>query len=184
MSSANVSAKALVRALKVANSPGHALVLYDGLCNVCNASIQFVVPRVPDGNVLFASLQSDLAKQALHEFGAHKLAYADADTDVPSSSVVVTRGKVYNKLDGSVQLLKLMEGWPVSLWPVLGFLLSLVPRAVLDVFYDNFAKNRFKIFGGSDAVQPLPAGTEDFFLDAHESIHVCPVPQRKSKKKA
>ncbi|CAK9096286.1 Transcription factor MYB3R-4 (Myb-related protein 3R-4) (Protein ENHANCED DEFECTIVE CYTOKINESIS) [Durusdinium trenchii] len=168
-------AQAMARAMKAANTKGEALVLYDGLCNVCNKSVKFVLPRVKRGKVVFASLQSQLAQDLLKEFDASSLAYEEADTDVPTSSLVVSGGKVYSKTDGSVQLLQLMGG----AWPVLGKVVAVIPSSMRNTSYDRFAKARFKLFGGSEQVQAIPEDAEELFLDTFEGIHACPLPRTK-----
>lgn len=91
---------------------------------------------------------------------------------VPTSSVVVENGKAYEKLDASIVALRYMHG----LWPLLSILLSLVPKFMRDAFYDWFARNRFKFFGGTKYIQAIPKSKESLFLDADEGIHVCPRP--------
>jgi predicted DCC family thiol-disulfide oxidoreductase YuxK len=166
------AARALELARAHAKQPGRALVLYDGLCNVCNSSIRFALARCVPGTVAFASLQSQVAAQVLSEFECAGLAYADGAAAAPTSSIVLRGSRAFGKTDGSVMLMELMT-WP---FPVLAFIVGLIPALLRNAAYDVFAAQRFRLFGSTEAVQQLPEGTEHLFLDSHEGIHVCPMP--------
>ena len=153
--------------LSAARSDTRAVVLYDGKCNVCNAGVRFALYRTGPfeaKRVLFASLQGEVARHLLGEL-APRGTYAAGfypGTGVPNTSYVLTGGAVHAKTDGSIALLALMGAG----WPLLGWLLSLLPRAARDWGYDQFAAQRFRLFGGTDAVQPYPPAASGLFLDS------------------
>jgi len=155
------------------NAKEELLMLYDGKCNVCNWAVQFSLNRIANNAVMrYASLQSKFSAKFLEKLNVD--CFEDKkNPDVPTTSAVIHNGKVYTKLQASVVTLKYFK-FP---WPILAFLLSFIPKALGDKFYDWFARNRFRFFGGSKSVQPIPKAKEDLFLDKDEGIHVCPLPK-------
>lgn len=120
------------------------ILLFDGVCNLCNGFVQFVVPRDPAGRVRFASLQSDE--------GRHIMELAGVDPDQRESVVLVEAGEVYTKSDAVLRLARHLDG-PWSLAP----LATVVPRFVRDRVYDTVATNRYDWFGKKDQCM-LPSG--------------------------
>jgi predicted DCC family thiol-disulfide oxidoreductase YuxK len=113
------------------------ILLFDGVCNLCSASVQFVLKRNGKENVRFASLQSEFAVKAL------------TDSKLPSnylnSLVLLENGKTYVKSDAALKLAKNLNG----AWK-LGGIFSIVPRFIRDALYDWVAKNRYKWYGKKD----------------------------------
>mmetsp|Transcript_17339 Transcript_17339/g.19736 ORF Transcript_17339/g.19736 Transcript_17339/m.19736 type:complete len:162 (+) Transcript_17339:154-639(+) len=150
------------------------LMLYDGKCNVCNWAVQFSLNRIADNAIMrYASLQSEFAAKTLKKLDVNCFE-DEKNPDVPTTSAVIHRGKVYTKLRASVITLKYFR-WP---WPILAFLISLLPNFLGEKFYDWFASNRFRFFGGTEKVQAIPKEKENLFLDKDEGIHVCPLPSK------
>src|SRR5687768_5873407 len=101
----------------------HAIVLFDGVCNVCNDSVKFILARDPAGYFRFASLQSDVAKRLLRPFGL---------AEMPLHTMALIEGeRVYLK---SSAVLRVARRHGAG-WPLLSFALRLVPRPVRDVVY-------------------------------------------------
>lgn len=108
------------------------IILFDGECNLCDASVQFILKR--DGGYYdFASLQGSTGQQLIHK---HRL-----PSDL-SSVVVIEEGVPYIKSDAALRITKHLNG----LWP-LARVLRLFPRAGRDVFYDVIATHRHNWFG-------------------------------------
>ncbi|MGB1317861.1 MAG: thiol-disulfide oxidoreductase DCC family protein [Flavobacteriales bacterium] len=110
------------------------VLLFDGVCNLCSGSVQFVLKRNQKENVKFASLQSD--------FGAKTLANLNLPTDYVSSLVLAENGNVFVKSDAALKLAKHLNG----LWKI-GSVLLIVPKFIRNPVYDWIAKNRYKWFG-------------------------------------
>ena len=129
----------------------HAVVLFDGVCNVCNDSVKFILARDPAGYFRFASLQSDVAKSLLTPFGLGELPL--------STMVLIEDGRVYLRSSAVLGVAwRLGKGWAV-----LGLLGRLVPRPVRDALYAFFVKNRYRWFGQSEqCLVPTPALRERF----------------------
>jgi len=128
----------------------HPLVLFDGVCNLCNASINFMIDRDPRSRLRFAPLQSELGQSLLRE---HGLPPAELD-----SMVLLSEGKVYRKSSAALRIAQRLK-WP---WPLLsGFLI--VPRLLRDPFYNLVARNRYRWFGRQESCRvPTPELRERF----------------------
>lgn len=131
----------------------HPVVLFDGTCNLCNASVQFVLRRDPRARFRFAALQSPAA--------AALLAAAGWQGPRPDSVALVAGGRVLWKSSAALAIARGLR-WP---WPLLA-VFALVPRPLRDVVYDFVARRRLRWFGRQEACMvPTPA-LRARFLDA------------------
>ena len=73
----------------------HPILLFDGVCNLCNGAVQFIIERDEDGFFRFASLQSDAAKKLLEQ-------YPEAPEDI-STIVLLEKGRLYTKSDAALR---------------------------------------------------------------------------------
>jgi predicted DCC family thiol-disulfide oxidoreductase YuxK len=123
------------------------LILYDGVCGLCNRLTRFVLERDPAGRFRFAALQSPLAHEILIRHGRDP-------RDLDTLYLVLARGRpderLLRKSDAALWILRALGG-P---WRAAG-VLRLVPRAVRDLGYDLVARTRYRLFGRYDAC-PLP----------------------------
>jgi predicted DCC family thiol-disulfide oxidoreductase YuxK len=133
----------------------HAVVLFDGVCNLCNGLVQFVIPRDPDGYFQFAALNSEAAARVLstarHERHGGPLV---------DSIVLVEDGVVYVRSAAALRLARRL-GFP---W-ALGYGLMIVPRPVRDAIYDLVARRRYRWFGRRETCMVPGSGIRDRFLD-------------------
>ncbi|WP_337446688.1 thiol-disulfide oxidoreductase DCC family protein [Bacillus cereus] len=113
------------------------IVLFDGECNVCDRSVQFIIKRDPIGLFKFASLQSDIGKELLNKY--------NAPNDL-SSLVLIENNNCYLKSSAALRVTKNLKG----AWKLL-YLLLVVPKPLRDYFYSIMAKNRYKWFGKKDS---------------------------------
>lgn len=134
------------------NTTEHPVLLFDGVCNLCSSSVQFVIERDPEGKFRFASLQSEEAKSLLNQHQAYS-----EDLD---SVVLVKNDKVYTRSSAALQVLKTMGG----AWSLL-YGLIIVPKPVRDFIYDWVARNRYKWFGKKDACWLPTPDLRSRFLD-------------------
>lgn len=139
-----------------AKETGHAVLLYDGVCGLCNGVVQYVLPRDTANTFYFASLQSDYAREILVK---HKRNPDSLDTVY----VVVDRNKDSEKLlskSSAAIYVASKLGWPVALGQVLGIL----PRFIRDKLYDFVAANRYKWFGKHDVCMAPTQQDKERFL--------------------
>lgn len=135
-------------------APEHPLILFDGDCNLCNGSVQFVLKRDAKATFQFASLQSEAGRGALALV---------ASLDQPDSIMLIRAGKLHIKSSAALGIARGLR-WP---WPLLS-VFWLVPSRLRDFVYDWIARNRIRWFGKPEHCwlpQPEFLGR---FLDAAE----------------
>ena len=111
------------------------IILFDGLCNLCNSSVQFLIKRDSKDIFLFVSLQSELGKELLS-----KLPIAIQKTD--SIILYESEAVFYYKSQAVFQIIKSLGG----LFNLL-LIFKLLPHSIHDFIYDYIAKNRYHWFG-------------------------------------
>lgn len=122
----------------------HPVLLFDGVCNLCNASVQWVLLRDHKGIFRFAPLQEETGKALLR---AHGLSAEHFD-----SVVLVTPERVFTHSDAVLEVLRRLGGW----W-TLPAALRVLPRSLRDTVYRWIARNRYRLFGRRDAcMMPRP----------------------------
>lgn len=111
------------------------IILFDGLCNLCNSSVQFLIKRDSKDIFRFVSLQSELGKELLS-----KLPIAIQNTD----SIILFESEVifYFKSQAIFQIIKSLGGLFHCL-----LIFKLLPHSIHDFIYDYIAKNRYHWFG-------------------------------------
>jgi predicted DCC family thiol-disulfide oxidoreductase YuxK len=135
--------------------PANPVLLYDGVCGLCNRLVQFVLKRDPDAHFRFASLQSDYAALILKR---HGLDSHDLDT----LYVVEESGERLNsRSDAVILLLRELGG----VWRAVSLALRIFPKRLRDWGYSIIARHRYRVFGKYDGC-PLPEQKyQDRFLD-------------------
>jgi len=118
--------------------------LFDGVCNFCNASVNFLIDRDPDARFVFGALQSDEGKEVLSQNGLDDM-YFD-------SIVLIENGIVRTASDAVLEISRHMTG----AWPLLS-VFRIIPRPIRDWVYNWIARNRYSWFGKQDACRlPTP----------------------------
>ena len=129
----------------------HPVLLFDGVCGLCNRMVQFVLQHDSERKFRFASLQSVFATRLLGKKGV------DA-SDLNSFYIVVFQEEREVLLKRSEAVLYVMEKLPGA-WPAVACLLRLVPRTLRDWGYRVIARNRYQLFGKYDTC-PLPSESD------------------------
>ncbi len=120
------------------------IILFDGVCNLCAWSVQFIIRRDAGRVFRFASLQSEVGRNITRQHGLDKSAL--------SSFILVENGRAWRESDAALRVCKHLP-WPWRWLPV--FLL--VPRVLRDPVYRLIARNRYRWFGKSDTcLMPTP----------------------------
>jgi len=110
------------------------VLLFDGVCNLCNVSVQWVLKHDPKGIFHFASLQSDAGQAMLKRF--------HLDTENLQTVVLLDGERVYLRSDAPLEVMRRLGG----LWWIL-YGLKIVPRFIRDAVYNWVARNRYRWFG-------------------------------------
>ncbi len=123
---------------------GERVLLFDGACNLCEGSVQFVIRRDPHAQFRFAALQSEAARRILSDLGL--------PTDQVETMVLIEGGRALTRSTGALRVARRLSG----LWPLLyGFII--VPRFIRDGVYSWIARNRYRWFGRKDhCLVPTP----------------------------
>jgi len=121
------------------------IILFDGVCNFCNSTINFLIDRDKKGVFKFAALQSEPGREILKKHNITTLTDFD-------SVILEKDGKLYQKSDAALEIARSMNG----LWKLLyGF--KIIPKFIRDFVYDLVAKNRYRLMGKMDACRlPTP----------------------------
>jgi predicted DCC family thiol-disulfide oxidoreductase YuxK len=141
-------------AIKVEADPyrGASIVLYDGVCAMCNRAVRFLLKHDPEGRFLFAPLQDSFAADVLSRHGRKT-------DDLDTVGVVIDQGlaseSVLVKSRAMLYVLKEAGG----AWKPIALLLGVLPTPVLDWGYNLIASNRYRLFGRYDSC-PLPSPEE------------------------
>ncbi|WP_066218075.1 thiol-disulfide oxidoreductase DCC family protein [Formosa haliotis] len=115
------------------------LVLFDGICNLCDSSVQFVIKHDKNNHFSFTTLQGETGKSIIEKFKINP-----SDTD--SILLLTPNNKLYTKSSAALRIASKLN-FPINLMAV--FLI--VPKPLRDVVYDYIAKNRYKWYGKKTA---------------------------------
>jgi predicted DCC family thiol-disulfide oxidoreductase YuxK len=113
-------------------------VLFDGVCNLCNSSVQFIIKRDRKGIFRFASLQS--------EFGQGQLSRFSIDGSKMDSVILIKAGRVFMYSSAALEITRHLRG----AWPLF-YVFKIIPPFIRDFFYQIVAKNRYKWFGKKES---------------------------------
>ena len=121
-----------------------AIILFDGVCNFCNGSVNFIIERDPAGYFKFAPLQSEIGEKLLAE--------NRIDKTLTDSVVLIEDGKAYTHSTAALRVARKLDG----AWRWFYYLIF-VPSFIRDAFYKLFARYRYKLFGKKDeCMLPTP----------------------------
>lgn len=112
-----------------------SIVLFDGECNFCNSSLQFVIKNEKNSDLYFTSLQSTTGKEILNHFGIKNA----------ESVVLIENTKPYLQSTAALKITKYLKG----AYPLL-YIFIIVPPFIRNAIYDYIANKRYKWFGKTD----------------------------------
>ena len=119
------------------NLKNKTILLFDGYCNLCHSSVQFVLKYEKNSDLYFTSLQSPTGIELLNHYSINP--------NEIDSLVLIEKNKVYIKSTAALRITKYLKG----LYPI-GFGLLIIPSFIRNWVYDYIAKNRYKWFGKMD----------------------------------
>jgi len=110
------------------------IILFDGVCNLCNGAVLFIIRHDRNAKFTFASLQSTFGQEKLKHFGF--------SSDELSTIVLLSKGRMLTKSSAALEIARGMDG----LWPAFYFF-RIVPPLIRNFVYDFIAQNRYRWFG-------------------------------------
>ncbi|RQO70747.1 thiol-disulfide oxidoreductase [Pedobacter sp. KBW06] len=116
----------------------HAVIFFDGVCNLCNHSVQFIIKRDHKDYFRFAALQSDIATQKLSDF--------EFNAENLKTIILLENGQVYFRSTAALRIARQLGGG----WPIL-FGLIIIPAVIRDFVYKLIANNRYRIWGKTES---------------------------------
>lgn len=132
---------------------GKKIILFDGVCNLCNRSINYIIARDKKDQFLFAPLQGTSAEKWIKERGI--------DTSKTDSIILIDPGVAYyTRSSAAIKIGQSFGGG----WKLLG-IFEWVPTVIRDFFYDLVAKNRYRWFGRRDQCMIPTPQLQAKFLD-------------------
>jgi len=136
-----------------ADNQVNQVVLFDGVCNLCNSSVNFLIDRDSNATFRLASLQSDFAAQLLPRF--------HVDPSKVDSVAFYVDGKLYQRSRAVLEIARRMRrGWPLL------YVFIIIPGFLRDAIYNWIARNRYKWFGKQDTCRIPTPELKSRFLDS------------------
>lgn len=127
-----------------------SVMLFDGVCNLCNGTVNFLIDRDPHKRLKFASLQSLAGRRLLEAHGM--------DTEQLSTVVLIENDRAYLRSTAVLRAMRHLK-WP---WPLL-YGLIIIPAPLRNIGYRLIAKFRYRLFGSTEACRvPTPELKERF----------------------
>ncbi len=112
----------------------HPILLFDGVCNLCNGFVQFIIKQDKQQKLRFTSLQSEMAQQLLSQ----QITYLQSLDTV----VLIDNGQIYTHSEAPLRIAQLLGGW----WNLL-LIGKVIPKKLRNQLYGFIAKNRYRWFG-------------------------------------
>lgn len=135
------------------DAPG-AVLLFDGVCNLCNGAVNVLIDADPDAYFRLATLQSDAARPYLQAFDLNPEAAMD-------SVILIENGRLYTRSTAVLRVARRLDAPWSLLWAFIA-----VPRPVRDWVYDRVAASRYQWFGRRDTCRmPTPDVRAHFLED-------------------
>ena len=128
-----------------------AIILFDGVCNFCNGSVNFIIERDAENYFKFAPIQSDVAQSLLEK---HNINKAEID-----SIILIEDEAAYTHSTAALRIARKLDG--VWSW---FYVFVVVPEFIRDFFYKLFAKYRYRLFGKTEVCMIPTAEIREKFI--------------------
>ena len=129
-----------------------SIILFDGVCNLCNASVKFIIKHDPGKRFQFAAIQSEIAKEMLKGRN-HSITN-------PESLILIENYQMHQRSTAVLKIARNLNG----LFRVF-YVFIIIPRPIRDFFYDLIARNRYHIFGKKDRCMIPEQDIENRFVE-------------------
>jgi predicted DCC family thiol-disulfide oxidoreductase YuxK len=132
------------------DTTSHPVVLFDGVCKLCNGSVNFILRRDREGQLKLAPLQSDYGRQVIASQGKN--------SDAMGSILLLEGTRLSEKSTAIIRITKYLDGaWPLCM------VFLIIPQFIRDFIYDIIANNRYRWFGKYGTCRLPNAEFEDRF---------------------
>jgi predicted DCC family thiol-disulfide oxidoreductase YuxK len=145
----------------MADDSSNPILLYDGVCGLCDRVVQFVLKRDTRGKFRFAALQSEFAARVLRR---HDVKQEELDTVYMVLDFGLPGERLTARSDAAICILRELGGF----WGVMAGLMRMVPRALRDWGYNRVARNRYRVFGEYETCMLPEERYRERFLDGHK----------------
>ena len=116
----------------------HRIVIFDGVCNLCNGAVNFIVKRDSAGKFLFTPMQSALAQELVEKYNVSNVG--------KDAFLLIKDDRTYIWTDAALEIASELDGhWHLCR------AFKIIPRPICDWCYRQFARNRYTLFGRTDA---------------------------------
>lgn len=129
----------------------NVVILFDGVCNFCNCTVNLMIKYDQLGVLKFSPNQSTAGQKMVKDF--------EIDIQTIKTVIAIIDDKVYFKTDAIIEIAKRLSGWPRIF-----SLLKFIPKPFRDFFYDIFAKYRYTLFGKKTQCMLPDLSVKDRFL--------------------
>lgn len=132
---------------------GKKIILFDGVCNLCNGAVQWIIRRDGKDVFRFASLQSEVGQELTRS--------RQIDTDRVDSIILIDPGVAYYiKSDAALEIARELKGYRI-----LPTLVGWIPKGIRDGLYDLVARNRYRVFGKKEECMVPTPDLKNRFLE-------------------
>jgi predicted DCC family thiol-disulfide oxidoreductase YuxK len=126
------------------------IVLFDGICNLCNSTVLFLIKHDSNCHLHFAAQQTEAGKNTMQQYGI---------AEENKSVILIKDNLVFYKSDAVIEIVKLLCGWP----QILSYSKH-IPKFVRDAIYDLVAKHRYVLFGKRTTCMTPSHGHKERFI--------------------
>ncbi len=126
------------------------IILFDGVCNLCNSSVQFIIKHDPKAHFHFTSQQSEFGKELIEKYHLERV----------DSIIFIDEKQIYLYSDAILEITKELGGWLRFL-----YILRFIPKTIRDTIYKFIAKYRYIIFGKKESCMLPSKAIKSRFLD-------------------
>ncbi len=132
-----------------------SIIFFDGVCNLCNSSIDFIIRHDSKDKFLVGALQDSLSKEILSDF--------DVDPNYLDSLVLLEENQIYYRSTAALKIAKQLSGITSLLYPFI-----FIPKLIRDPIYDWIGKNRYRWFGKKSTCRlPTPEEKAKFLTPSN-----------------
>jgi len=115
----------------------HHVIIFDGVCSLCNSSVNFIIKRDHSNRFVFAPMQSPAAQKLISDYNVENVGF--------DTFLLIKNGECYYRTNAAIEIAKDLRG----AWSLL-IVVKIIPRPIRDFFYRLFARNRYSIFGKTE----------------------------------